>query len=157
MTVNFTNRRFGKLIAVEPTSNRKRNYIVWKCKCDCGNFTEIASGDLIKTKSCGCLLNEPKIYLHGHTSGGKSSPTFKSWESMKQRCYNSNHHKYYIYGERGIKVCDRWIDSFVNFLEDMGERPEGMTLDRINPYGNYELSNCRWANLLIQRHNRRKL
>jgi len=156
MTINFTNKRFGKLIAIEPTDKRKRKYIVWKCKCDCGNFTEVASGDLNKTKSCGCLLKEPKIFIHGHTCNGKSSPTFKSWESMKQRCFNSKNHKYPIYGGRGIKVCDRWKDSFKNFLDDMGERPKGKTLDRINPDGNYEPLNCRWATNLEQRHNRRE-
>lgn len=154
MTIDVTNKRFGKLIAIEPTDKRKRNAIVWKCICDCGEYTEVATVDLKKTKSCGCLLHEPKFYIHGHTSGGKSSPTFKSWESMKARCYNKNHHKYPIYGGRGIMVCERWM-KFLNFLEDMGERPNNKTIDRIDPDGNYEPNNCKWSTSLEQRHNRR--
>lgn len=73
---------------------------------------------------------------------------------MKGRCLRKNHHKYELYGGRGIKVCDRWMD-FSNFLEDMGKRLDGTTLDRIDPNGNYEPSNCRWATPLQQRHNRR--
>lgn len=87
---------------------------------------------------------------HGHSLKSGSSPTYNSWRSMKTRCLNPNHSSYRDYGGKGIRVCDRWL-VFANFLEDMGERPEGMTLDRWpDGKGNYEPGNCRWATLSQQ-------
>ena len=94
-------------------------------------------------------------YRHGHNPKyGKPSPTYISWRDMKARSQNPNHKDYKNYGGRGIKVCNRWKD-FVNFLADMGEKPEGLTLDRINNDGNYEPSNCRWTTPKEQRQNQR--
>ena len=90
---------------------------------------------------------------HMHRSGGKTSKTYRSWESMKGRCYNKNDPSYPRYGERGITVCDRWLHSFENFFEDMGERPPSKTLDRINNDGNYEPGNCKWATNKEQQNN----
>ena len=89
---------------------------------------------------------------HGHCCGGRHSPTYTSWTAMRTRCQNRNYSNYAYYGGRGIKICARW-ESFENFLADMGERPEGMTLDRIDPDGDYIPSNCRWATAKEQRHN----
>ncbi len=91
---------------------------------------------------------------HGHARETGSSPTYTSWENMIARCYNSNSPHYVNYGGRGITVCDRWRD-FRNFLADMGERPDGFTLDRVNVDGNYQHSNCRWATRSQQQRNRR--
>jgi hypothetical protein len=91
---------------------------------------------------------------HGHTTGGTISPTYKTWKSVVERCTNPNHRRWKDYGGRGIKVCDRWR-KFENFLADMGERPEGKTLDRKEVNGNYELNNCRWATNEEQAINRR--
>lgn len=87
--------------------------------------------------------------------GRSYSDTYRVWMSMKQRCTNSNNSRYKDYGGRGIIVCARWLNNFLNFLEDMGERPEGLTLDRINNNGNYEPDNCRWTTYSIQNKNRR--
>lgn len=85
----------------------------------------------------------------------KKTPTYISWSKAKERCNNKNHEKYSYYGGRGVKFCSEWND-FRIFLKDMGERPDGRTLDRINPYGNYCKENCRWATPLEQGRNKRK-
>lgn len=95
-------------------------------------------------------------YSHGHTAGGKWSPTYTSWRAMLNRCKYAHHPYFSDYGGRGISVCERWRD-FVNFLEDMGERPDGMTLERIDVDGNYEPGNVRWADAYAQRWNRRDM
>ncbi len=85
-----------------------------------------------------------------------NSATYRSWSMMISRCYNKNNKDYYNYGARGIKVCDEWRFSYDNFFDDMGERPKPLTLDRINPDGNYELTNCRWASAITQANNTSK-
>lgn len=91
------------------------------------------------------------MYRHGM----RGTPTYKSWNTAKQRCFNSRHHKYHLYGGRGVTMCDRWRSSFADFLADMGERPAGTTLDRYpNKDGNYEPGNCRWATATQQNNNR---
>lgn len=91
---------------------------------------------------------------HGHTTHNGSSPTYKSWHMMKQRCNNPNYSQYKDYGGRGVRVCDRWL-RFENFLADMGVRPDGMTLDRKDMNGDYEPSNCCWSTKKQQQRNRR--
>jgi hypothetical protein len=95
-----------------------------------------------------------KNTIHGHCIGGTETPTHKAWHSMKQRCYNKQNPKYPRYGQRGIVVCEEWINSFVNFVRDMGVKPKGMTLERRDVNGNYCALNCIWASAKIQANNK---
>lgn len=124
--------------------------------CECGVIKDfflekLRSG---KTKSCGCLRIDTgkNSATHGY-SGGR---TYNIWAGMKSRCLNQNLEKWKDYGGRGITVCQRWIDSFESFLEDMGDAPDGFTLDRKENSGNYEKSNCRWATSSDQANNTRQ-
>lgn len=111
-----------------------------------------------RTDIVGQNGNDAEVYhhlhRHGHRPKSACSPTYSSWLSMRYRCTNENSDNYHLYGGRGISICDRWND-FVNFLADMGERPPGTSLDRVDPDGNYTPSNCRWATPKQQARNRR--
>lgn len=128
----------------------RNNEIHFKVKCIlCGKEKYMGPHKIKIAKSCGCLSKN-----NGTKHGFVDSRTYNSWTTMKARCLNKNHDSYKSYGGRGIRVCLRWIDSFVNFLDDMGVRPEGMTLDRINPNGDYEKENCKWSTDIEQANNK---
>lgn len=123
----------------------------WICRCDCGSQISVLQTNLRKgnTRSCGC-----DRVKHGHALPGKRTSTYGIWSKMIQRCENADDPKFNMYGGRGITVCDRW-NKFENFLADMGERPEGKSIDREDNSRGYVPGNCRWATRKEQQRNMR--
>ena len=168
-------KKFGRLTVVErlDCDNRWKNYN-YSCECDCGNtkvakWKNLASGG---TKSCGCLAKEvmegllasgiktraakeERRTIRAATQKHSKHPLYNTWRKMKERCNNQNSENYKFYGAKGVSVCQEWSDDFLTFAKDMGERPKKHSLDRINPAGNYEPSNCRWADKIVQAENQR--
>lgn len=158
--VDLTGFKYGKLKVLGFAGSGKRGHKYWFCLCDCGNSVRVGRCDLTSghTASCGCLQVEKtrkRCTKHGHSKRGKKSLIYGIWLSMLNRCRNPKYHQYKDYGGRGIQVCERWKESFENFLADMGERPQGKTLERNEVNGNYEPSNCRWATTIEQGNNKR--
>ncbi len=156
---DWTGFEFGRLIVIAEagsfqSQHGRRKLIYWLCKCRCGKEFKLVSHRVGITQSCGCLHNETTArinYKHGQANY-KDGREYSSWQKIKARCYNLKNNRYHRYGGRGIRVCDRWLKSFENFLEDMGKMPSDnrYTIDRINNDGNYEPGNCRWATYKTQ-------
>lgn len=175
---DLTGKVFSRLTVLgrEPGEFKR---VMWRVECACGAKKVVAGIDLTTnhTKSCGCwrlevfsragkktaVANSRKGAAkaaatrtrHGRARRAVYSGTYHSWEAMIQRCTNPKNVAYRHYGEIGVLVCERWR-TFDLFLEDMGERPDGLTIDRINPFGNYEPGNCRWADRATQSRNTRR-
>jgi hypothetical protein len=159
-STDMTGIHIGRWTVLSKAPNRPRiANTFWLCRCDCGTEREVIGTTLRNgvSVSCGCYRSEVsarRMERHGHAIG-KTSPTYNSWAGAVQRCTNPNYANWANYGGRGIKICERWLD-YENFLADMGERPEGTTLDRFpNNNGDYEKGNCRWATPKQQANNRR--
>ena len=147
--INRTGQRFGKLIALKRNGVNKLKKVLWRCRCDCGNELDVVAGSLVtgNTTSCGCIIPNFK-------HGGCSKSSYNTWRAMMRRCYKPQDKDYLRYGGAGITVCERW-HNYSNFAADMGEPDGDETLDRVDPYGNYEYKNCRWAGVKTQNRNLR--
>lgn len=157
--------RFGRLTVVGegdlyrgPNGKNRRRA---RCKCDCGNETDVVCVYLRtgKTKSCGCAVVDAvrvRSVKHGHTVGRKPTPEYRAWCEIVKRCEQAARSNFNDYGGRGIGICESWRSSFDQFYLDVGPRPSPKhSIDRINNNGNYEPGNCKWATSLEQCRNRR--
>jgi hypothetical protein len=159
---DLTGQVFGRLTAIRLAGRTPRGLAIWLCRCSCdGKEVTVRGSSLMAkyTKSCGCLRRELAVaarrresgihshaFRHGHSLSSGWSPVYRTWVNVVLRCTNPNASHYEYYGGAGVKICDRWRNSFEAFLEDMGDRPEGTTLGRFGDTGNYEPGNCAWQN-----------
>lgn len=152
---------FGRLTARSVSRTDAQRRVYWRCECVCGRLVDVRRDALVREnqRSCGCFATDTRSdrQKHGSCADGRSNgdATYVTWKSMRQRCMDPNSDGYPRYGGAGVTVCDRWQD-YANFLADMGARPPGMTIDRIDPWGNYEPDNCRWADWSTQNRNKRQ-
>lgn len=162
--IDRTGERRGKMVAIRPIAyelSTGRTMPAWYCMCDCGNAKTVITVNWIKDKhrSCGC---DKSRRISSHYRGDKRRPEYNVWMQMRQRCYSEYAPNYQFYGAKGVAVCDRWRfgengkTGFQCFMDDMGDRPDGMTIDRINPLEGYGPDNCRWASWAEQSKNRRE-
>ena len=153
-----TGKQYERLIVSSRAPNQGKR-TAWNCICACGNEVVVLGQSLAsgRTRSCGCLrreesresalrrLGKPGRWKHGHCSRDNKSLTWRKWRNMNSRCYSPSAGNRAYYGGQGVSVCAEWRHDFTAFLRDMNECPEGLTLERRDPFGNYEKANCLWA------------
>jgi len=155
--LDLTGMRYGRLLVLCGAEN-DGPFTRWNCICDCGNSV-IARTNALRTghtSSCGCLkteLDRAKVIKFGFKHGGSTTEEYRSWRQMKRRCLDPKSIRYARYGGRGITVCERWLHSFPNFLADMGPKPAGFTIERLNNDLGYFPENCIWADNRTQAKN----
>ena len=152
-------QRFGRLLVISQVGLNTKHQMEWLCSCDCGNFKIVEARDLLSgnTRSCICLRTDTLTTIgvtHGQARRSGVSGAYKSWAAMRDRCSNSKNEFWEAYGGRGIKFCSEW-EKFEKFFIDLGPRPAGKSLDRIDVNGNYEKANCQWATARQQANNKR--
>lgn len=155
--IDIAGKKFGRLLVVSMAGMNSQRTMLWNCVCDCGNNAMVAGTKLRSghTVSCGCAQRDA-TRLSNTTHGMRRMPEYNAWRSMKSRCYKKTNSAYHNYGGRGIEVCERWRESFENFISDMGRRPSAFhSIDRINNNGNYEPGNCHWSTGVAQGNNKR--
>lgn len=148
---DYSGMRFGRL-TVGVVVGKKERKTLWRCQCDCGKTVDVQSHNLNnkRYRSCGCAVHDLVT-----THGGSKTPLYRVWASAKERCYSEACKQYHDYGGRGIGMCQEWRDDFAAFRRDMGPRPVGASIERVNNDGNYEPSNCVWATKEDQCRNKR--
>lgn len=156
--IDLSGKRAGRLLVQSRDGSTSDGRAKWLCRCDCGNEVSVDGRNLRQglTTSCGCFHKEV-LRERNLSHGMSSSSTYGSYHAMKNRCLNENQEAFPRYGGAGVHICSRWLDSFENFLADMGEKPsDDHTLDRFpNVNGGYEPGNCRWATRAEQNRNKR--
>ena len=163
---DLTGKTFGRLTVIKYTRTNKRKEAIWLCKCTCGNTCEVSGACLLcgHTRSCGCLHRETssenikKAHENPYKKHGcRHERLYSIWKGMKYRCNNPSSESYKYYGAKGVKVCEEWQAEYLPFREwaMANGYEDNLTIDRINPFGNYEPSNCRWVTMQEQGRNKR--